>query len=171
MKNTRVFLLAVAMMFSLPLTAGATTALMMYGDNFHNFQAYTAVPDAFRLTLTESTTPNIYSGTVNGQEVTLEFFENALGGLMMRKTPEKVPLPVDFAKIVSKYIDETEKNLDRIFDTRDDSYVILFFDDADSLFGSRSPYSAGINVPVPSPLILLGSGLLGLMGWRRFRKS
>ena len=45
---------------------------------------------------------------------------------------------VDLATIVSKYIGETEKNLDRIFGAADGSNAILFFDEADALFGKRS---------------------------------
>ncbi len=45
---------------------------------------------------------------------------------------------VDLSTIVSKYIGETEKNLERIFDEASSSNVILFFDEADSLFGKRS---------------------------------
>jgi SpoVK/Ycf46/Vps4 family AAA+-type ATPase len=45
---------------------------------------------------------------------------------------------VDLATIVSKYIGETEKNLDRIFAAADGSNAILFFDEADALFGKRS---------------------------------
>ena len=48
---------------------------------------------------------------------------------------------VDLATIVSKYIGETEKNLDRIFDAADGSNAILFFDEADALFGKRSEVS------------------------------
>ena len=40
--------------------------------------------------------------------------------------------------MVSKYIGETEKNLDRIFSEAQDSNAILFFDEADALFGKRS---------------------------------
>ncbi len=39
---------------------------------------------------------------------------------------------------VSKYIGETEKNLDRIFDAAEDSNAILFFDEADAILGKRS---------------------------------
>jgi len=39
---------------------------------------------------------------------------------------------------VSKYIGETEKNLDRIFTTAENANAILFFDEADALFGKRS---------------------------------
>ena len=48
---------------------------------------------------------------------------------------------VDLATIVSKYIGETEKNLDRIFDAAVGSNAILFFDEADALFGKRSDVS------------------------------
>jgi len=40
--------------------------------------------------------------------------------------------------VVSKYIGETEKNLDRIFTAAETANVILFFDEADALFGKRS---------------------------------
>jgi ATPase family associated with various cellular activities (AAA) len=45
---------------------------------------------------------------------------------------------IDLATIVSKYIGETEKNLRRLFDAAEGGGVILFFDEADALFGKRS---------------------------------
>ena len=45
---------------------------------------------------------------------------------------------IDLSKVVSKYIGETEKNLKRIFDAADISDAILFFDEADALFGKRT---------------------------------
>jgi SpoVK/Ycf46/Vps4 family AAA+-type ATPase len=45
---------------------------------------------------------------------------------------------IDLAGVVSKYIGETEKNLRRVFDAAERSGTILFFDEADALFGSRS---------------------------------
>jgi ATPase family associated with various cellular activities (AAA) len=45
---------------------------------------------------------------------------------------------IDLASTVSKYIGETEKNLDRIFAAAEGSNAILFFDEADALFGKRS---------------------------------
>jgi hypothetical protein len=45
---------------------------------------------------------------------------------------------IDLAGIVSKYIGETEKNLARIFDAAETSNAILFFDEADALFGKRT---------------------------------
>lgn len=45
---------------------------------------------------------------------------------------------IDLSGVVSKYIGETEKNLRRLFDTAEDGGAILFFDEADALFGKRS---------------------------------
>jgi SpoVK/Ycf46/Vps4 family AAA+-type ATPase len=45
---------------------------------------------------------------------------------------------IDLSQIVSKYIGETEKNLNRVFDEARASNAILFFDEADALFGKRS---------------------------------
>ncbi len=45
---------------------------------------------------------------------------------------------IDLSNIVSKYIGETEKNLDRIFREGTTANAIIFFDEADSLFGKRS---------------------------------
>ena len=45
---------------------------------------------------------------------------------------------VDLSAVVSKFIGETEKNLDRVFRNAEGQGAILFFDEADSLFGKRS---------------------------------
>lgn len=45
---------------------------------------------------------------------------------------------IDLSAVVSKYIGETEKNLNRLFNEAEHSNVILFFDEADALFGKRS---------------------------------
>jgi hypothetical protein len=45
---------------------------------------------------------------------------------------------IDLSAVVNKYIGETEKNLRRVFDAAEDSGAILFFDEADALFGKRS---------------------------------
>jgi SpoVK/Ycf46/Vps4 family AAA+-type ATPase len=45
---------------------------------------------------------------------------------------------VDLSRVVSKYIGETEKNLGQLFDESHRSGAILFFDEADALFGKRS---------------------------------
>ncbi len=45
---------------------------------------------------------------------------------------------IDLSKVVSKYIGETEKNLARVFAAAEDAGAVLFFDEADALFGKRS---------------------------------
>ena len=56
----------------------------------------------------------------------------------------KLDLPmyrIDLSQVVNKYIGETEKNLKRVFDAADISDMVLFFDEADSLFGRRTEVS------------------------------
>ncbi|WP_297338278.1 ATP-binding protein [Algoriphagus sp.] len=48
---------------------------------------------------------------------------------------------IDLSQVVSKYIGETEKNLSRIFDRADHKDWILFFDEADAIFGKRTQVS------------------------------
>jgi hypothetical protein len=45
---------------------------------------------------------------------------------------------IDLSSVVNKYIGETEKNLRRVFDAAEEGGAILFFDEADALFGKRS---------------------------------
>ncbi|MEM7030171.1 MAG: ATP-binding protein [Chloroflexota bacterium] len=45
---------------------------------------------------------------------------------------------IDLSNVVSKYIGETEKNLEKIFQEAENSNTILFFDEADAIFGKRS---------------------------------
>jgi len=45
---------------------------------------------------------------------------------------------VDLSRMTSKYIGETEKNLRRVFDAAEAGGCVLFFDEADALFGKRS---------------------------------
>ncbi len=54
---------------------------------------------------------------------------------------KRLDLPMyrlDLAAVVSKYIGETEKNLRKLFDAAEVSDVILFFDEAEALFGKRT---------------------------------
>jgi SpoVK/Ycf46/Vps4 family AAA+-type ATPase len=45
---------------------------------------------------------------------------------------------VDLSQVVSKYIGETEKNLRQVFEEAERSGAVLFFDEADALFGRRT---------------------------------
>jgi hypothetical protein len=47
-------------------------------------------------------------------------------------------MQVDLSGVIDKYIGETEKNLERIFRDAENLNVVLFFDEADALFGKRS---------------------------------
>jgi len=67
------------------------------------------------------------SGT--GKTMAAEIIANELG-LDLYK--------INLSAVVSKYIGETEKNLERIFSEAQDTDAILFFDEADALFGKRS---------------------------------
>ncbi len=67
------------------------------------------------------------SGT--GKTMAAEVIANELGLSLYR---------IDLSAVVSKYIGETEKNLRKLFDAAEDGGAILFFDEADALFGKRS---------------------------------
>ena len=47
-------------------------------------------------------------------------------------------LRIDLSRVVRKYIGETEKNLDRVFNEAEKSGAVLLLDEADALFGKRS---------------------------------
>jgi AAA+ superfamily predicted ATPase len=67
------------------------------------------------------------SGT--GKTLAAEIIAGALGLEVFK---------LDLSSVVSKYIGETEKNLELIFDAASAGNMVLFFDEADSLFGKRS---------------------------------
>jgi hypothetical protein len=67
-----------------------------------------------------------------GKTVAASVVANAIGLPLYR---------VDLAGMISKYIGETEKNLERLFAAAGASDVVLFFDEADALFGKRSEVS------------------------------
>lgn len=50
-------------------------------------------------------------------------------------------LLVDISRVVSKWIGETEKNLAEVFDVAENAQAVLFFDEADALFGRRTEVS------------------------------
>jgi SpoVK/Ycf46/Vps4 family AAA+-type ATPase len=67
------------------------------------------------------------SGT--GKTMAAEVIANELGLALHR---------IDLSSVVSKWVGETEKNLQQLFTAADDSNGILFFDEADALFGKRT---------------------------------
>lgn len=58
-----------------------------------------------------------------------ETLAQEIGGTVVR---------VDLGQLMSRFIGETEKNLDRVFSSAAASGAVLFFDEADALFGKRS---------------------------------
>ena len=67
------------------------------------------------------------SGT--GKTMAAEVIANALALTLYR---------IDLSAVVSKYIGDTERNLRKVFDAAEQGGAILFFDEADALFGKRS---------------------------------
>ncbi len=63
--------------------------------------------------------------------------EKDILAVVSRTTRRKVNR-VSLSTVVSKYVGETEKNLNDIFSKADQKELILFFDEADSLFGKRT---------------------------------
>ena len=64
-----------------------------------------------------------------GKTMAAEILSRELGLPMFR---------IDLSQVVNKYIGETEKNLKKLFDKAELCDVLLFFDEADSLFGRRT---------------------------------
>jgi hypothetical protein len=80
-----------------------------------------------RLALGKGVTALFAGPSGTGKTMAAEVIANALGLDLYR---------IDLSAVVSKWIGETEKNLDRLFRAADNA--ILFFDEADALFGKRS---------------------------------
>jgi hypothetical protein len=64
-----------------------------------------------------------------------------LTACLLGKSLELDVYRVDLSQVVSKYIGETEKNMAQIFDQAENKNWILFFDEADALFGKRTSTS------------------------------
>jgi SpoVK/Ycf46/Vps4 family AAA+-type ATPase len=54
-------------------------------------------------------------------------------------------LKIDLSRIVSKWVGETEKHLEEAFREAEDSNAVLFFDEADALFGKRGEVRHGVD--------------------------
>jgi SpoVK/Ycf46/Vps4 family AAA+-type ATPase len=61
-----------------------------------------------------------------------------LAATLLGKQTETPVYRIDLSVVVSKYIGETEKNLSKLFDKAENKNWILFFDEADALFGKRT---------------------------------
>lgn len=74
-----------------------------------------------------------YGPPGTGKTLTASLIGKAVGADVYR---------IDLSMVVSKYIGETEKNLANVFDQAQNKNWILFFDEADSLFGKRTQASS-----------------------------
>lgn len=61
-----------------------------------------------------------------------------LTAMLLGKEFQRNVFRIDLSQVVSKYIGETEKNLEKIFQRAANKEWILFFDEADALFGKRT---------------------------------
>ncbi len=61
-----------------------------------------------------------------------------LTATLLGKSTGKDVFRIDLSQVISKYIGETEKNLSKLFDKAEYKNWILFFDEADALFGKRT---------------------------------
>lgn len=66
-----------------------------------------------------------------------------LGAEVIAHTLELDLYRLELSSVVSKYIGETEQNLERLFEAASAGEAVLFFDEADSLFGKRSEVKDG----------------------------
>lgn len=64
-----------------------------------------------------------------------------LAAEVMAKALDVDLLQVDLSRVVSKWIGETEKNLAEVFAAAESTRAVLFFDEADALFGKRTEVS------------------------------
>ncbi len=64
-----------------------------------------------------------------------------LTATLLGKRVDRDVYQINLSAVVSKYIGETEKNLDRVFQRAENMECILFFDEADALFGKRTNVS------------------------------
>lgn len=65
-----------------------------------------------------------------------------LTATLLGKVTNRDVYKIDLSLMVSKYIGETEKNLAKVFDQAENKQWILFFDEADALFGKRTEMSS-----------------------------
>lgn len=65
----------------------------------------------------------------------------SLTAALLGKVSQRKVYSIDLSLIVSKYIGETEKNLEKVFTQAEEKNWLLFFDEADALFGKRTQVS------------------------------
>lgn len=95
---------------------------------YHRSQVYSGLGFEHRLSLGKGLIA-LFTGTSGtGKTMAAELLAHEQGVDLYK---------VDLSSVVSKYVGETEKNLNRVFAEAEDANAIIFFDEADALFGKR----------------------------------
>ena len=112
----------------LVLTPGRKAALRSIADRYLNTER---VRDewGYRATTTAGIVALFSGPSGTGKTMATEVIAGELGLDVFK---------LDLSSVVSKYIGETEKNLEAVFDAASAGNLVLFFDEADALFGKRS---------------------------------
>ncbi len=106
-------------------------------DLVHYFRALPRVMDewGFARRVSGSGLKALFTGeSGTGKTLAAEVIAKELGLPMLK---------VDLARVVSKWIGETEKHLDLVFNEARDSHAVLFFDEGEALFGARGDVRHG----------------------------
>ena len=100
-----------------------------------------AVPETIKNQLYRFITQQQTGENIAASHLLLTRSDNNLTSTTSRWLAAKMQMDlyrVDLSALVSKYIGETEKNLDKVFTAAENKHWILFFDEADALFGKRT---------------------------------
>jgi ATP-dependent 26S proteasome regulatory subunit len=103
--------------------------------NFYQLGAHVDATWGFGLLANGSGMRAIFTGEPGtGKTLAAEVIAGILGRALYK---------VDLARVVSKWVGETEKNLECAFREAEDSHSVLFFDEAEALFGKRAEVQHG----------------------------
>ena len=106
----------------------------------HSYRAWPGVAEGWgfgRLATGEGGIKALFTGEPGtGKTLAAEVIASTLGMPLLR---------VELSRVVSKWVGETEKNLDAAFAEAEDSQAVLLFDEADALFGKRGKVETGVD--------------------------
>jgi SpoVK/Ycf46/Vps4 family AAA+-type ATPase len=142
MKVLKQFLMRLARLLGL---SGAPVTLDQLADLAEKIEprATIEIPlsEAQKLSLKDIATGTRSSGSQRGEAIVLfaglQGTGKTIAAEVLARDLGRDLYRVDLHRVVSKYIGETEKNLNRLLSAAEEANVILFFDEADALFGKR----------------------------------